>query len=162
MYRLLIVKVLLTALCVFVIGYWAGSKYPLNGGSTTKVEEASRSYSRGSERAEELHKVVVTERTRTTKKPDGTVVTDVVAIKAVNDYHSIQSEREKAQETIKVTQATSKNYTHRLSIYMPPRYPVTSYKDIRVEVTQRLVGPVVIGLQVSLAGEVLIGLGIEF
>ncbi len=151
--RLWIISGLVTAVSLFAGGYWYGRNTASFG---TKVVETARSYSRGAEKAEEQHKVVVTERTRTTKKPDGTIVTDVVAVKSVNDYHSSQSEREKAQETTKVTQA------NKLSDYSLGLTYRIQDKAYGAALGRRLVGPLWGEVQVNQHREVQLGLRIEF
>lgn len=155
MQRLWIVLGLITATCFFAGGYWLGDR--------KSVKEVVKFQDRVVIQESQKRDESVTKTQIVTVKPDGTKTTRTQVTKAVKASSTSQTEREKTQETVKVPQANSKNgSTYRLSIYLPPRWPVTTYKDIRVEVTHRLVGPLVVGAQVSLAGEVLVGLGVDF
>lgn len=157
--RLWIISGLVTAVSIFAGGYWLGQT---GGLFRAKVTETARSTvtERKLERDEQRHAVVVTERTRTTKKPDGTIVTDVIAIKAVKEQSISQNEHETVHETVITKTDNRPNW--RVSVLMPPKWPVTDYRDISVGVSRRVLGPVSIEAQVGLGGALLIGVGVEF
>lgn len=153
--RLWIVSGLVTALCLFSFGYWTGKRgaFP-----ATKVVETTASYSRGAERAEELHKVVVTE--RVTKLPSG--ATTAEKITETSTSVAVEKSHESETKSTKTTQKVSPQPNWRVSVLMPPKWPVTDYHDVSVGVSRRVLGSVSIEAQVSGRGAVQVGIGVDF
>jgi N-acetylmuramoyl-L-alanine amidase CwlA len=157
MNRLWIMSGLVTALSLFAGGYWTGKRSPAYD---TKTVETTRSSAidRKLERDEQRHVTIVQD--KTVKLPNGTVVITKTTTKDESVTETVQAEHALTKET-SVTKIDNRR-DWRVSVFMPPTWPVTSYSDISVEVSRRVLGPVSVAAQVSGRGALLIGVGVEF
>ncbi|MBA2680994.1 MAG: hypothetical protein H0U76_21685 [Ktedonobacteraceae bacterium] len=101
--------------------------------------------------------MVVTE--RVTKQPTGATISEKIT--ETSTSVAVEKSTETATEASKTT-TTKAQPNWRVSILMPPKWPVTDYKDVTIGVSRRVLGPVSIEGQVSGRGAVQVGIGVDF